>query len=156
MQETQETELDPWVGKILRSRKWQSTAVFLPGKLHEQRSLVGYSPQGCKELDTTEHIHTHTHTQRFINIIPFKEPGLNFIDFLVSISFISALIFTIPFLRLTLGFVCCSFRCEVRLRFPLYPEVSLYCCQLRVVFAPSHRFLDSCAFILSLGILFPL
>ena len=25
--------------------------------------------------------HTHTHTQRFINIIPFKEPGLNFIDF---------------------------------------------------------------------------
>ena len=28
--------------------------VFLPGKFHEQRSLVGYSPEGCKESDTTE------------------------------------------------------------------------------------------------------
>ncbi|KAM7233308.1 hypothetical protein CapIbe_015444, partial [Capra ibex] len=30
--------------------------VFLPGKSHGQRSLVGYSPWGCKELDMTEHI----------------------------------------------------------------------------------------------------
>ena len=29
--------------------------VFLPGKLHEQRSLVGYSPWGCIELHMTEH-----------------------------------------------------------------------------------------------------
>ena len=29
-------------------RKWQSTAVFLPGKSHGQRSLVGYSPWGHK------------------------------------------------------------------------------------------------------------
>ena len=28
--------------------------VFLPGKSHGQRRLVGYSPWGCKELDTTE------------------------------------------------------------------------------------------------------
>ena len=27
---------------------------FLPGEFHGQRSLVGYSPQGCKKLDTTE------------------------------------------------------------------------------------------------------
>jgi len=32
---------DPWVGKILWSRKWQPTPVFLLGKFHEQRSLVG-------------------------------------------------------------------------------------------------------------------
>ena len=32
---------DPWVGKILWSRKWQPTPVFLPGKFHGQRSLVG-------------------------------------------------------------------------------------------------------------------
>ena len=32
----------------------QSIPVFLPGESHRQRSLVGYSPQGCKELDTTE------------------------------------------------------------------------------------------------------
>ena len=36
------------------------TPVFLPGELHEQRSLVGYSPWGCKELDTTERL-THFH-----------------------------------------------------------------------------------------------
>ena len=35
-------------------RKWQSTTVFLPGESHGRRSLVGYSPRGCKELDTTE------------------------------------------------------------------------------------------------------
>ena len=33
------------------SRKWQFTPVFLPGKFHEQRSLVGYSPWGRKESD---------------------------------------------------------------------------------------------------------
>ena len=35
-------------------RKWQPTPVFLPEKSHGQRSLVGYSPWGHKELDTTE------------------------------------------------------------------------------------------------------
>ena len=39
---------DPWVGKILWRIKWQSTTIFLPGKSHGQRSLVGYSPLGCK------------------------------------------------------------------------------------------------------------
>ena len=34
---------DPWVGKIPWSRKWQLAPVFLPGKFHGQRSLVGYS-----------------------------------------------------------------------------------------------------------------
>ena len=29
--------------------------VFLPGRSHEQRSLVGYSPWGCTESDTIEH-----------------------------------------------------------------------------------------------------
>jgi len=45
---------DPWVGKIPWGRTWQPTAVFLPGESHGQRSLVGYSPWGCKELDMTE------------------------------------------------------------------------------------------------------
>ena len=43
-----------WVDEISWRRKWQSTSVFLPGKSHGWRSLVGYSPWGCKELDTTE------------------------------------------------------------------------------------------------------
>ena len=42
---------DPW------RRKWQSTPVFLPGEPHGQRSLVGYSPRGPKESDTTERLH---------------------------------------------------------------------------------------------------
>ena len=40
---------DPWVGKIPWRRKWQPTPVFL----HGQRSLVGFSPWGCKR-DPTE------------------------------------------------------------------------------------------------------
>ena len=50
---------DPWVGKIPWRRKRQHIPVFLPGKFHGQRSLAGYSPWDCKELDTTEHAHTH-------------------------------------------------------------------------------------------------
>ena len=38
-------------------RKWQPTPVFLPGESHGRRSLVGYSPQGGKESDTTERLH---------------------------------------------------------------------------------------------------
>ena len=33
---------------------WQPTLVLLPGESHEQRSLVGYRPQGCEESDMTE------------------------------------------------------------------------------------------------------
>ena len=40
-------------------KKWQPTPVLLPGKSHGQRSLVGYSPWGCEELDTTERLHFH-------------------------------------------------------------------------------------------------
>ena len=41
---------------------------ILAAKPHGQRSLAGYSPWGCKESDTTEHLrhtcaHTHTHMQ---------------------------------------------------------------------------------------------
>ena len=49
---------DPWVGKIPRRRKWQSTPVLLLGKFHGQRSLAGHSPWGCKESDTTEWLST--------------------------------------------------------------------------------------------------
>ena len=40
---------NPWVTKILWSRKWQPTQVFLPGKSHGQRSLAGYSSWGNKD-----------------------------------------------------------------------------------------------------------
>ena len=48
--------IDPWVGKIPWRRKWQPIPVFLPGKIHGQKSLMGYSPWGHKDLDMTEYI----------------------------------------------------------------------------------------------------
>ena len=40
-------KFDPWVGKVPWRRKWQPTAVFLPGESHHgQRSLTSYSPWG--------------------------------------------------------------------------------------------------------------
>ena len=38
-------------------KEWQPTPVFLPGKFHGQRNLVGYLPRDCKESDTTELTH---------------------------------------------------------------------------------------------------
>ena len=50
---------NPWIGKIPWRRKGQLAPVFLPGKSHGQRSLVGYSPWGLRESDMTECTHTH-------------------------------------------------------------------------------------------------
>ena len=52
---------DHWVRKISWRRKWQPTPVFLPGESYGWRSLVGYSPWGCKKLDMTEQLHFHFH-----------------------------------------------------------------------------------------------
>ena len=49
---------NPWVRKISWSRKWQPTPVFLPESFCGQRSPIGYSPRGHKELDTAEHTRT--------------------------------------------------------------------------------------------------
>ena len=43
-----DTSSIPW------RRTWHPTPVFLPGESHGQRSLAGYSPQGCTETDITE------------------------------------------------------------------------------------------------------
>ena len=44
---------------IYRRRQWHPTPVLLPGKSHGWRSLVGCSPWGCWESDTTERLHFH-------------------------------------------------------------------------------------------------
>ena len=44
-------------------REWQPTPVFLPGEFHGQRSVAGYSPWGCEEMDTTEQL-----TLYFLNL----------------------------------------------------------------------------------------
>ena len=68
-------KLDSWDRRIPWRRKWQSTPAFLPGELHGQRSLVGYSPWGLRQLDMTEHVsarvytHTHTHTHIHTHVL---------------------------------------------------------------------------------------
>ena len=42
-----------------RRRRWLPTPVLLPGKSHGRRSLVGCSPWGHEESDTTERLHFH-------------------------------------------------------------------------------------------------
>ena len=74
-------EFQPWVGKIPWRRKWQPTPVFWLGKSHGERSQVGYSPRGRKELDMTEPMSTHTScatswNKQWINII--KSKGIAF------------------------------------------------------------------------------
>ena len=44
---------------VNRRRRWHPTPVLLPGKSHGRRSLVGCSPWGREELDTTERLHFH-------------------------------------------------------------------------------------------------
>ena len=51
-----EAGLIPGLGRFPRRRKWQPPPVFLPGESHGQRTLVGYGPQGHRELDTTERV----------------------------------------------------------------------------------------------------
>ena len=71
---------NPWVRKIPWSRTWQPTPVFLPGKFHGQRSLVGFSPGVHNESDMTDCMHTcaraHTHTHIHIQSYSNLETGL--------------------------------------------------------------------------------
>ena len=67
-------KFSPWMRKIPWRRAWQPTPVLLPGespwteelgrvyfswKFLGQRTLVGYSPKGCKESDTAEESYRH-------------------------------------------------------------------------------------------------
>ena len=47
------------------------TPILLPGKSHGRRSLVGCSPWGGKESDTTERLITHAHS--------IQQPGTNLV-----------------------------------------------------------------------------
>ena len=64
MQETWVQFLDQ---KDPPKRKWQHTPAFLPGKFHGQRSLVGCSPRGHQQSDTTEWLTLSVHVHSCIN-----------------------------------------------------------------------------------------
>ena len=69
----------PGSGRSLGGGNGKPTPVFLPGESHRQRSLVGYSPWGCKESDTTEH------TDGF-NLV--TEPGSNQVTYAFDLLFL--------------------------------------------------------------------
>ena len=58
---------NPWVGKILWKREWQCSPVFLLGKSHGQRSLVGSSPGGHKKAG--HHLATKQQQQQRLHAI---------------------------------------------------------------------------------------
>ena len=49
---------DPWVWKIPLEEGMGTHSSILAWRIHGQRSLVGYNPQGCKELDTMKQLNT--------------------------------------------------------------------------------------------------
>ena len=68
------------LGRTAGGGHWQPTPVFLPGESQGQRSLVGCSPQGCKESDMSEfhyinYINTEIHTHP---LLAWHEPNNQF------------------------------------------------------------------------------
>ena len=56
--------LIPVLGRSPGGRERLPTPVFLPGESHGQRSLVGYSPWGHTDSDTTEQLSISQHTDQ--------------------------------------------------------------------------------------------
>ena len=59
--DTRDTDSIPGTGRSPGGGNDNPLQYFLPGKLHGQRILVGYSPWGHKESDVTEHTYTHSY-----------------------------------------------------------------------------------------------
>ena len=49
-------------------RKWQPTPLFLSGEFHGQRSLEGYSPWCCEQLDMTEQLNHHYNQSHLLGL----------------------------------------------------------------------------------------
>ena len=59
-------------------RQWHLTPVLLPGKSYGWRSLVGCSPWGRKESDTTEQLHFHALEKEMAthsSVLAWRIPG---------------------------------------------------------------------------------
>ena len=72
MQETQERRVQSLGGEDPLEKEMALHSSILLGKLHEQRSLVGYSPWGCKHMSQTQtqsqtQLSDWAHTYKLIN-----------------------------------------------------------------------------------------
>ena len=86
---------DPWVGKIPWRREWLPTPGFLPGEFHEQRSLAGHSPWGCRrvgpDLETkqqqpTGQAHNYNSFLCSIKLLGSNKPYISKVKVIVSRS----------------------------------------------------------------------
>ena len=71
----------PGSGRSPGEGKRHPTPVLLPGESHGGRSLVGYSPWGHKESDTTERLHFHfllfKNDDKYLLKNPFRKKCIN-------------------------------------------------------------------------------
>ena len=68
-----------WSAQLEWRRQWHPTPVLLPGKSHVQRSLVGCSPWGHEESDTTERLHFHALEKEMAthsSVLAWRIPGV--------------------------------------------------------------------------------
>ena len=71
---------DPWVRKISWRRKWQLAPVFLLGKSHGQRSLMGYSPRSLKSV--RHNLVTKTQVLGFYSLLGMRQQKFYFVSLL--------------------------------------------------------------------------
>ena len=95
----QEPGFDLCVGKIPWRREGLPTPVFLPEEFHEQRSLAGCSPWGCKGLDTIEWLKNNKWVRGLFQLFlgkgqkfPGIGPPLKFWPFMISLRTVMALV----------------------------------------------------------------
>ena len=101
----------PCIGKIPWRRERLSTPIFLPGESRERRSLMGCSPWGRKELDTTERLNSPNrflffppHRSFFADIFygsPDSQPINHMVCALSLPSFITLMLLILDVLRLS-------------------------------------------------------
>ena len=81
---------DPRFGKIPCRREWLPTPVFLPGESKGQRSLVGYSPRGRQESETTKQQKQSSWPKR-------KTPHCLSLQHLITLSITSSIVFALHY-----------------------------------------------------------
>ena len=91
-----------WIRVIQWRRQWHPTPVLLPGKSHGRRSLVGYSPRGHKESDTTERLKNNSK-----RLAGFFFGGFCFLLSLVSVMWAACFLF-LPQHVTPLSLILCS------------------------------------------------
>ena len=79
VQKLQETDSIPQIRKIPLEKgmaDYTPTPVYL-GESHGQKSLVGYSPWGCKELDMSERLSMHPRSCMYVCIYVYTHTHLS-------------------------------------------------------------------------------